>query len=220
MQNSQLETFDEIRQILCRCEQLKGDITSLGGTYVKTYRNVFKGGEFLSRIRMYLFQTYVIQLCTILNSREHHSLAALIRILLNDTSLNWAEDGSKREVEKALARIDALESTHITTLRTLRDKFWAHRDRQRNNHTVSLTYDTGWLILDELKQIFNVVNIQALKTETRFDILSNKEPIELAHLARYSKMYERLQPERLRPSDDLTHDLIFLMRGMDRKKFN
>lgn len=220
MQNPHLETFDEIRQILCRCEQLKGDITGLGGSYVKSYRSIFKGGEFLSRIRMYLFQIYVIQLCMILNSKEHHSLAVLIRTLLKDPSVKWDNSNAKLKMENALARIEVLESTHITTLRTLRDKFWAHRDRQRNNHTVSLSYEVGWLILDELKQIFNIVNIQVWQTETRFDILSNREPIELAHLARYGKMYQRLQPERLRPANDLTTDLIYMMRGIDREKLN
>jgi hypothetical protein len=155
----------------------------------------------------------------ILHSKEHHSLSALIRKLLEDSSLNWVDDNAKHEMTDALLRLETLESAHINTLRTLRDKFWAHRDRQRNNHAVSLTYNTAWLILEEMKQIYNVVNMQILQTETRFDVLSNREPIELAHLARYSKMYERLRPEILRPADELSLDLIYLMRGMDRNKF-
>jgi hypothetical protein len=219
MQDSHLSTFNEISQILCRCEQLKGDICSLSGEHVKTYKSVFKGGEFLPRIRTYLFQTFVIQLCMILHCKEHHSLATLIRKLLEDSSLKWADENSKHKMEDALARIETLESVHINTLRTLRDKFWAHRDRQRNNHAVSFTYNTAWLILEEMKQIYNIVNMQILQTETRFDVLSSREPIELAHLARYSKMYERLRPEMLRPADDLSLDLIYLMRGIDRSKF-
>ena len=219
MQDFHLSTFNEISQILCRCEQLKGDICSLTGGHVQTYKTVFKGGEFLPRIKTYLFQIFVIQLCMILHSKEHHSLSALIRKLLEDSSLNWVDDNAKHEMTDALLRIETLESAHINTLRTLRDKFWAHRDRQRNNHAVSLTYNTAWLILEEMKQIYNVVNMQILQTETRFDVLSNREPIELAHLARYSKMYERLRPEILRPADELSLDLTYLMRGMDRNKF-
>lgn len=219
MQDPYLSTFNEIKQILGRCEQLKGDICSLSGIYVKTYKSVFKGGEFLPRIRMYLFQIFVIQVCMILYSEEHHSLGTLIRKLLADPSLKWPDDNLKHEVADALVRINALESTHIKNLRTLRDKFWAHRDRLRNNHPASLTYDTAWSILEEMKEVFNILSKQLLRTETRFDNLSSSEPIELAHLARYSKMYERLKPEQLRPADELTLDLIYLMRGMSRQDF-
>lgn len=155
----------------------------------------------------------------ILYSAEHHSLSSLIRKLLADPSSQWPDDNSKHEVANALVRIDTLESLHIKTLRTLRDKFWAHRDRQRTNYAVSLTYDTAWLILEEMKEVFNIVSSQILRAETRFDNLSSREPVELAHLARYAKMYERLKPEQLRPADDLTLDLLYLMRGMNRKNF-
>lgn len=78
MSDSLKELFDEICQILCRCEQLKGDITALRGNHAKGYRSVVSSAQFLDRIDLYFFQIYIIQLCLLLYSKEDHSLKSFI----------------------------------------------------------------------------------------------------------------------------------------------
>lgn len=218
MRESLLIIFKEICQILCRCEQLKGDIISLHGEHVQVYQRTFKHGTFLSRIDHYFFQIYVVQVCMILNSKEPHSLKKLMISLLNDMT-DQGQDESESKIQAAIERIEYLETEHLRPLKTLRDKFWAHRDLDRNDHKVSIKYQDAWKILEELQSIFNIVNSIAFNAQTQFHTLSDRTPGELIHLDKYSKMWERLRPERYKPSNDVVSDLIYLMRGLAPNDF-
>lgn len=215
MSESLKKVFDEICQILCRCEQLKGDIIALQGNHAKDYKSLVKSAAFLDRINLYFFQIYIIQLCLLLHSKEDHSLKSFITKLKEERKKISDNPESIKKINEALVRVERLESSNLYPLRTLRDKFWAHRDKNRNAHKISITYSNAWDILLELQSIFNLLNSAIFDTSTHFKILSEREPIELAHLDYFTKMRERLKPERMNPSSEIVNDLLYLMRGKD-----
>lgn len=212
MTDTKIKRFEEIAQILCRCEQLKTDILSYSGKNVQIYRKVFTT-ELLGRTNVYFFQLYVLQLCMVLHKKEHHHLRTLATDLLNDPNTNWHNVNSKSQVTNILFSLQAIEDRIVPTLKGLRDKFIAHRDVDRELEQATLTYTDAWGVLAELQEIYNIINHHAFGKTLLFETLMDREPSELRHLARYSSVWAKLRPEFAKPHDGLLRDLIYLIRG-------
>lgn len=210
--------FDEVCQILCRCEQIKSDIKSLYGPNGLSYVKEFSAGSLLNRIQLYFFQIFVIQILMLLAKREDHNLKKLAKDLLADHETIWKREDSKDVVKSAIDKLEELEATHLETFKILRDKFWAHRDEERESYRVGLSHNTAWEVLSELQNFFNILNFHALFTTMTFDTLSDRDPLEVVHLSRYSRIHQHMKGQWAYPKDETAKAIVDILLGRDLKK--
>lgn len=214
----QLLIIDEIKQILLRFQLLKLDMQAITGDEYKVYRT-FKGESgFFGRIHHYLFQIYIIQLCMILNPKknEHHSLHHLIREIRDCRGLKRKHQNSQALLNEAENRLNALTHLNFPVFKTLRDKFWAHRDSkiEREKAETKVRYSDAWNTLSELQEIYNLTQRAANLIPTYFDAPFDTPRFELADMMKYVKMHKALHPKRFAPETEEEKELINIMMGM------
>jgi hypothetical protein len=205
--------FEEIAQILCHCEQLKCYITSYYGENARSYREIFSNGTMLGNANVYFFQLYIVKLCMILHDTQDYYFKRVVEDIIKDGNTHWREKTSKAELEKVADSLLDIENQILDTLRRLRDKFIAHRDFYRELENASFGYKIAWEVLQNLQDLYNIVDLHAFNRTMQFDRLSSQEPGEYRHLSRYAKLWQKLRPEWANPKDRLTLDLTYLVRG-------
>ena len=210
--------FEEVCQILCRCEQIKSDIKSLYGQNGVSYRKEFPEGSFLHRIQLYFFQIFVIQLLMLLAKKEDHNLKKLAKDLLADPETVWKRGDSKDLVKNAIDKLEELETTHLDSFKTPRDKFWVHRDEARESYEFVLSHNTAWEVLAKLQNVYNILNLEALFSTMRFDTLSDRDPLEVVHLSRYGRIHQHLNGQWAHPKDETAAAVMEILLGRDLRK--
>lgn len=208
--------INEILNIILELEYLKGDLLSISNTDAFYYKSVTKSSESFTRIYWNSYKLFVIELAKLLDSKEQFCLLSLINYLLsNDKEIIWKRDFDKSKLIEYHNEIKKLESEDFKHIKILRDKFYAHTDKNRNNLLpIPYSFDVGCKLLKRLREIFQDIILHLENRKIMFDLIIPNLTYELILIHRYNKIKELIF-EKIKTNSNLEElqEIINILLG-------
>jgi hypothetical protein len=191
----------EIEQILIEIEFLKIDIISISDNKQTYFESVVKNSQFLYRTYRNSIKLVIIDLNKLILKREDSNFQSMLDYsLINFKTIEWKHQFNIEEIKTLKREINQLaESKEIEIVQNLRDKFYAHSDKNKDKFEQSLKLVKLWDIISILKKIFDFVNFKLNNRKNPYNQI--KPPIELYTLDKYSKIKELMFRELRKGSD-------------------
>ncbi len=194
----------EILNIILEIEYLKADLLSISNSDTSYYKSVITSSESFTRIYRNSYKLFVIELAKLLDSKEHFCLLSLVNYLLtNEKEIEWKRDFEKSKLIVYRDEILKLEKENLKSIKTLRDKFYAHTDKNRRDHLpVPYSFQKGCEILKQLREIFEDIIFHLNNQKIMFDHILSTLTGEMVILYRYKQIRELIF-EKLKESPNL-----------------
>lgn len=194
----------ETLNIILELEYLKADLYSISNSDSSYYKKVTESSESFMRIYRNSYKLFVIELAKLLDSKEHFCVLSLIDYLItHDNEIEWKRDFEKLKLLKYREEIIELEKENLKYIKTLRDKFYAHTDKNRKSFLpVLYSLQEGCKILSRLREIFEDVVLHLNNQKIMFDSIMPSLTNEMILLYRYHQIRDLIF-EKLKESPDL-----------------
>lgn len=138
----------------------------------------------------------------LLNDKDDFSLKKTIDYAINNhNKILWNRDIDLVKLEEFKSKILWIQKNEFESIRTLRNKHYAHTDKMRFKFSSNLTFTKCWEIIETIQHIFISLNIHLNGTQYIFSMFWD-EPSEVFKLNRYRKVEQYLLNE-LRAKHDL-----------------
>jgi len=184
------EKLKEITLIIAELEYLKADLISIMNNESSYFKNVVENSSSFYRIYRNSYKLFVIELSKIIDSKEHFSLLSLVNyMILHRKTIVWkGEEIQIERLESNKEEIIKIQDLHLKDIKDLRDKFYAHTDKNRHEIEITFTLNQGWEILKELRNLFEEIVFKLNNQRITLSVSSNLIN-EMVLLQRY-KMIE------------------------------
>lgn len=167
-------------------EYLKSDLISISNKDSKYFKTIVENSPSFSRIYRNSYKLFVIELAKVVDSKEHFSLLKLVNyIISNRQDLIWKNS----EIEMSRLNfireeIKKIEDLHLDNIKHLRDKFFAHTDKDRHNVELIFSLQIGFEILEKLRQFYEEIVLKLNNQHIAFSVFSSLTN-EMVLLQRY-----------------------------------
>jgi hypothetical protein len=184
--------------IIFELEYLKADLISVMNKESAYFKNVVEKSSSFYRIYRNSYKLFVIELAKIIDSKEHFSLLSLVNyIITHRKTIVWKREEIQIErLESIKEEIIKIQNLHLKDIKDLRDKFYAHTDKNRHEIEITFTLNQGWEILKEIRKLFEEIALKLNNQTIMFSVSSNLIN-EMVLLQRY-KMIEKLIISKLK----------------------
>lgn len=177
----------ETMMLFFELEYLKSDLTSISNTDSKYFKVVVENSHSFYRIYRQCFKLFVIELAKVVDSKEDFSLLRLVDyIISNRKKIIWKNS----EIE--LSRLNfirkeimKIEEKHLNDIKNLRDKFYAHTDKDRHKVELIFTQQIGFDILEKLRTYFEEIALKLNNQNIAFSLTKSSITNEMILLHRY-----------------------------------
>jgi len=194
--------LSEIRDTLIGLERLKTDIKFISNKETEYFSQIVEKSDFFYRIYRNSIKLFVIDICKLLNPNEDFSLIKTLNyILSNRKRIDWKRVLTASRIAELILKIEILNSEHLESFKNLRDRHYAHNDKNKFDHDYNVTLKKCWESLLVVQEIFIELNLSLLNEQYIFSILTI-EPYEIVTLLKYKQINEMLITE-LRKGPDL-----------------
>ena len=203
METKNLENkLNEIRDTLIELERLKTDIRFISNKEAEYFSEIIEKSAFFYRTYRNSIKLFVIDICKLLNPNEDYSLIKTLNyILSNRKRIEWKRELTADRINGLILKIEILNSEHLENFKNLRDKHYAHNDKNKFDLEYNVTLIKCWKTLSIVQEIFIELNLCLLNEQYIFSILT-KEPYEIVSLLKYKRINEMLLTE-LKKGPDL-----------------
>lgn len=180
------DKLKETTLLFFELEYLKSDLISISNKDSNYFKIIVENSPSFSRIYRNSFKLFVIELAKILDSKEHFSLLKLVDyIISNRKKLIWKNN----EIEMARLNfireeIKKIEDLHLEDIKNLRDKFYAHTDKNRHKVELLFSLKIGFEILEKLRHFYEEIVLKLNNQHIAFSVLSSLTN-EMVLLQRY-----------------------------------
>lgn len=179
--------LDEIRDILVELEFLKKDILSIHNTEEEYFEKMIKKSKFFYRLYLNYTKPFVIDCHKLIGQKEHYNILNLINFSQsNIRTIGWHHSIDISLIEKLKDKYYKTEE-HFNTITLLRNKVYAHNDRNKSELKFSITLKDFWTVLSSLQEIFGEIHFHFDNTDWRFDKLYQK-PVEIKQAYKFLKI--------------------------------
>ena len=199
---------------------LKEDISNIWLIYTRSYEyyyilkkiSVYKKTDYTdTRFLMFVIYTswyiLIIELSKAYqngNRNQHYNVYSLLNKLLNNyRNLDFKSLITLKEIKKLHSEFNSEKITNICErLTTLRDKFYAHSDRQQSINEVNVKLIEIGYLLAQLKNLISVLKLKVFDTEVEFrtDIFIDIEKIlmkiEKSNQSYHNEIQRKFDEER------------------------
>jgi hypothetical protein len=181
------DKLKETMMLFFELEYLKSDLTSISNKDSKYFKVIVENSPSFYRIYRQCFKLFVIELAKIVDSKEHFSLLKLVDyIISNRKNIIWKN--SEIEISRLKfirEEIKKIEDTHLDDIKTLRDKFYAHTDKDRHKVESVFSQQIGFEILEKLKKYFEEIALKLNNQHISFSSAKSSLTNEMVLLNRY-----------------------------------
>jgi hypothetical protein len=181
--------LQETTLIIFELEYLKSDLNSISNKDSKYFKTIIENSPSFYRIYQNSFKLFVIELAKIVDSKEDFSIMKLVDYLIsNRKKVVWKNSEIDISRLNSIKRgIKEIENLHLENIKHLRDKFYAHTDKNRHNITLNFTLKIGWEILEKLKIYFEEIVLKLNNQKIIFPVISSLTN-EMVLLQRYQSI--------------------------------
>lgn len=189
------DKIKEITLIIFELEYLKSDLISITNKESYYFDSMIKNSPSFYRIYQNSFKLFVLELYKLLNTKEDFSLITLVNFLITN-NVEWKREAISTERLKTIgSKIEEIQHLHLTNIKNLRDKFYAHTDKNRASIKIDFTLNQSFEIFLQLRDYFEEIVLQLNNQKIMFDVLPNIIN-EITLLQRY-KSIEKIIIEEL-----------------------
>jgi hypothetical protein len=202
-ENMLQKKLEETTLIIFELEYLKSDLISISNKDSKYFKTIVENSPSFYRIYRNSFKLFVIELAKIVDTKEDFSIMKLVDYLIsNRKNVVW----KNREIEISRLKfikseIENIEHLHLENIKNLRDKFYAHTDKNRHNIELTFTLKNGWEILEKLRFYFEEIVLELNNQKIIFTVFSSLTH-EMVLLQRY-KLIQNLITTNLKDNSNL-----------------
>ncbi|MGB1211077.1 MAG: hypothetical protein ACPG41_06610, partial [Lacinutrix venerupis] len=131
METKNLENkLNEIRDTIIELQRLKTDIKFISNKEAEYFSEVVEHSAFFYRTYRNSIKLFVIDICKLLNPNEDFSLIKTLNyILSNRNRIEWRRELTAKRIKELITEIDNLNSEQLENFKNLRDKHYAHNDK-------------------------------------------------------------------------------------------
>lgn len=193
--------LNEIRDTLIDLERLKTDIRFISNKESKYFSKVVEKSAFFHRTYRNSIKLFVIDIYKLLNPNEDFSLIkTLDSILSNRKRIEWKRELPAERIKELKSKIEILNYENLESFKKLRNKHYAHNDKNKFDLEYSVTLKKCWETLSIVQEIFIELNLCLLNEQYMFSILS-QEPYEIVSLLKYKQIKEMILKELINEPD-------------------
>ena len=187
------DKLKETMMLFFELEYLKSDLTSISNKDSKYFKVVVENSHSFYRIYRQCFKLFVIELAKVVDSKEHFSLLRLVDyIISNRNKIIWKNSEIELSRLKFIREeIKKIEDEYLDDIKTLRDKFYAHTDKDRHKVELVFTQQIGFEILEKLRNYFEEIALKLNNQHIVFSSAKSSFTNEMVLLHRY-KLIQKL----------------------------
>lgn len=177
----------EIRDTLLELEFLKKDILMLVDDNEEYFENMVKKSRFLYRLYLNYTKLFVIDLHKLIDKDENYNIHNLINYCKsNIRRIDWSYPISLTELNHCESKLIDI-SSHFPAIIDLRNKVYAHNDKNKSKLKFDITLNEFWVVLKELQEIFSKINLCFDNHQWIFHI-QYQRPQEIKFAYKYKKL--------------------------------
>ena len=202
--------IDEIADMIMQIQYLKTDIIFLSDKDQSYFSEVVENSRFLNRAYWNSIKLLIIDLNKLINPNEDFSFQKALNFAFsNRKRIDWAKEITANEIKELQVRITEIEKTHLIKIQNLRNKFYAHNDKKKNEFNTSFSLKEIWEINDELQLIFNRLHWHLRKQMFPISEYATN-PEEIIKLYKYKKIKRFVTEELVK--NELSNDLKIVQK--------
>ena len=181
------DKLKETMMLFFELEYLKSDLTSISNKDSNYFKVTVENSPSFYRIYRQCFKLFVIELAKVVDSKEHFSLLRLVDyIISNRKNIIW----KNREIETSRLisireEIKQIEDKYLDDIKNLRDKFYAHTDKDRHKVELIFSQQIGFEILEKLRKYFEEIALKLNNQHIAFSSAKSSLINEMVLLNRY-----------------------------------
>lgn len=177
----------ETMMLFFELEYLKSDLTSISNQDSKYFCDIVENSPSFYRIYRQSFKLFVIELAKVVDSKEHFSLLRLVDyIISNRKNIIWKNSEIEMSRLKFIRdEIKKIEDIYLNDIKNLRDKFYAHTDKDRHKVELIFSQRTGFEILEKLRTYFEEISLKLNNQHMAFSSVKSSLTNEMVLLHRY-----------------------------------
>lgn len=180
--------IDEIGDMIMQIQYLQTDIEYLTDTTQPYFSEVVEDSQFLHRYYLNSIRLLIIDFNKLINPKEDFSFQkALNFVLSNRKNIEWEKEITVDEIRDLQNRMLNIEKNHLDKIENLRNKFYAHNDKRKNDFNLPISLEECWVINKELQSIFNRLHWHLRKEMFSISEYAPK-PEEIIRLHRYKEI--------------------------------
>ncbi|MBF6640959.1 hypothetical protein IVB69_05665 [Flavobacterium sp. J49] len=180
------DKLKETTLLFFELEYLKSDLISISNKDSNYFKIIVENSPSFIRIYRNSFKLFVIELAKIVDSKEDFSLLKLVDyIISNRKNLIWKNSEMKMSrLNFIREEIKKIEDLHLENIKNLRDKFYAHTDKDRHKIELIFSLQIGFEILGTLRQFYEEIVLKINNQHIAFSVFSSLTN-EMVLLQRY-----------------------------------
>jgi hypothetical protein len=183
-----LRHLEEIQRILVELESLKGDIQTIGDQSKIYYKEIVEESYFFIRISNNSLKLFAIDICKLLDSKEDFSLSKTLNYAIsNRKRIIWKNELTNEKIVEIREEIHLIEIKYLENFKYLRDKYFAHLDKDRGKVKIPLLLEDFWDLLKVIEKIYNFFTFHLTHETTVFSIPIEKNS-ELINLNKFKRI--------------------------------
>lgn len=196
--------LEEISRILTELQNLKVDIIGISNKEEAYFPIVCESSKFFNRTYWNSIKLFIIDMHKILNQNEDFSLISTINFAQsNIKKILWKHQIIYENLEKLKAKLESLDKKGLQSLKDLRDKHYAHNDKNKDKLKIELSLLKCWKMLETAQEIFNTLNYHFNNRTLMFENFFHP-PNEIYKVYRYELIREMYFAEIVKYPEDGT----------------
>ena len=205
--------LDSIEEKLFELELTKKVIDYIGRTDANYFKPVVEKSRFLYSCWKNAIKVFVIDLCKIVEQREYRNIGSLLDALsIHQKELVWKYPFAQHKLDSMKQALEEIRSSSsYLKIKTLRDKYYAHSDKDKLKYETKWSKSEIWEMVDSLQEMYNQINLSLRETKIMFG--RTQQYSELQMIYKYSKIsqyaYEKCSIE---PDDKHIQVIIEILR--------
>lgn len=195
------QKIEEIKFILIELENLKTDITSISDKNELYFKNIVENSPFFYRIYKNSIKLFIIDLHKLLKPTEDFSISKVLDYaIINHRDIIWKRDIENKKLKNLKTELENLITKDLDDIKLLRDKYYAHNDKNKDKYKVSIKLIRCWQILIVLQEIFLEINLALNNEQIIFHLFAQKTDI-MYRLNKYKVIKDLINEELIKSSD-------------------
>lgn len=180
--------MEETYKLLVGLELLKSDIQHLSNKEKEYFKIAINKSKFIYRTYFNSVKLLVIDIHKILNPKEHFSLKKTINYAKsNINKIDWYIKPTQEDLKIIEIQIDELIEDKLQKVKNLRNKHYAHLDKNKDSIKYDLRLIDMYEVLEKSEIIYKRISHLSNKSGAIFNIW-HQPPNEIINLSKYRKI--------------------------------
>ncbi|MGE5943236.1 MAG: hypothetical protein ACM31G_02745 [Flavobacteriales bacterium] len=156
METSKLKIIlEETFLLLVELERLKSGIKHLSNQNKDYFKTAVQKSHFLYRTYFNAIKLLVIDINKILNPTQDFSLYKTLNFIINNhRNIDWHESPTIKDLTTIKLEIENLIQNKLEGIKTLRDKNYAHLDKNRENYNYNFRLIDAYETIEKFQEIY------------------------------------------------------------------